>query len=202
VALYAEPYFASWMAERESLALLEPAVDWLSSLPRRYRKRTIRLSTLARARAEPGPLFIKDAILDRIPSTIYASGAHLPGANRTADFPVLLSEPVCWEFEFRFFILNREITTLAPSHAAGSACHVGMTSWVPSLSEIREALQFMEEFLADPDVSLPDAVVVDAGRIAGNGWAVVEANPAWSSALYGCDPVRVLPVLVRACRRR
>jgi hypothetical protein len=37
--------------------------------------------------------------------------------------------------------------------------------------------------------------VVDVGRVAGRGWAVVEANPAWGSGLYGCDAARVLPVL-------
>jgi hypothetical protein len=37
-----------------------------------------------------------------------------------------------------------------------------------------------------------------AGRMAGRGWGVVEANPAWASGLCGCNPSRLLPVLQRA----
>jgi len=33
------------------------------------------------------------------------------------------------------------------------------------------------------------------GHIKDRGWAVVEANAAWGSGLYGCDPVKVLEVL-------
>jgi hypothetical protein len=44
-------------------------------------------------------------------------------------------------------------------------------------------------------------VVVDIGRISGRGWAVVEANAAWGSGIYGCNPAMVLPVLAWAtCR--
>jgi len=62
------------------------------------------------------------------------------------------------------------------------------------------ALGFVESLLADPAVRLPAAVVVDVGHIAGRGWAVVEANAAWGSGIYGCDAVRILPVLARASR--
>jgi hypothetical protein len=56
--------------------------------------------------------------------------------------------------------------------------------------------------LADADVELPPAVVVDVGRMEGHGWGVVEANPAWASGLCGCDPAGVLPVLRRAAVSR
>ena len=50
-------------------------------------------------------------------------------------------------------------------------------------------------------LSLPPAVVVDVGRIAGRGWAVVEANAAWGAGIYGCEPEQVLAVLRRATRK-
>ncbi|WP_156910681.1 DUF4343 domain-containing protein [Nocardia mangyaensis] len=40
---------------------------------------------------------------------------------------------------------------------------------------------------------------MDVGLIEGRGWAVVEANCAFGAGMYGCDPVRVLEVLARAC---
>lgn len=45
---------------------------------------------------------------------------------------------------------------------------------------------------------LPSAVTVDVGLLAGGGWAVVEANCAWASGGYACDPDRVLDVVLRA----
>ncbi|HLJ79961.1 MAG TPA: hypothetical protein VKT52_00660 [Ktedonobacterales bacterium] len=32
--------------------------------------------------------------------------------------------------------------------------------------------------------------------------APIEANAAWGSGIYGCDPARILPVLKRAVVRR
>jgi hypothetical protein len=58
-----------------------------------------------------------------------------------------------------------------------------------------EALRFNALVLADPEVMLPRAVVLDVGRIVGVGWAVVEANAAAMSGIYDGDPVRVLAVL-------
>ncbi len=48
-------------------------------------------------------------------------------------------------------------------------------------------------------ILVPPAAVIDVGRLAGGGWAVVEANPAWGAGICGCDPAAVLPVLRRAC---
>ena len=64
-----------------------------------------------------------------------------------------------------------------------------------------DAAAFADRFLADPSVPLPPAVVVDVGLLADGGWAVVEANPAWGSGLYGCDADAVLPVVRRASMR-
>ncbi|HNB74240.1 MAG TPA: hypothetical protein PLS70_24185 [Acidobacteriota bacterium] len=41
-------------------------------------------------------------------------------------------------------------------------------------------------------------MVIDVGVISGKGWAVVEANAAFGSGIYGCDPAQVLPVLAEA----
>ena len=44
----------------------------------------------------------------------------------------------------------------------------------------------------------PQAVVLDVGQIVDRGWAVVEANGAWGSAIYGCNPDAVLDVIRHA----
>ncbi|WP_369334897.1 hypothetical protein [Tahibacter harae] len=42
----------------------------------------------------------------------------------------------------------------------------------------------LERLLADERVDLPEAVVVDVGRIQGRGWACVELNAAWGAGLF------------------
>ncbi len=49
---------------------------------------------------------------------------------------------------------------------------------------------------------MPPAVVLDVGHLQGRGWAVVEANAAWGSGIYGCEPASVLRVVERACVHR
>lgn len=48
--------------------------------------------------------------------------------------------------------------------------------------------------------ALPRAFTLDVGLLADGAWVIIEANPAWSSALYGADPVKVADC-VRASSR-
>jgi hypothetical protein len=72
-------------------------------------------------------------------------------------------------------------------------------NWPAAESEREEALRFAEAVLADASVELPDALVMDVGLAMRRGWAVIEANPAWASGIYGCAPNSVLSVLRAAC---
>ena len=47
-------------------------------------------------------------------------------------------------------------------------------------------------------ITLPRAVVVDVGLIAGRGWSVIEFNAAWGAGLNGCRAERVLPAVLCA----
>ncbi len=53
----------------------------------------------------------------------------------------------------------------------------------------------VDRLLSDRRVELPAALVLDAGVIRGVGPAIVEANEASGSGIYGCDPRGVLEVL-------
>jgi len=48
---------------------------------------------------------------------------------------------------------------------------------------------------------VPAAISLDVGTIRGRGWAVVEANGAWGSGIYGCNPDEVLNVISQAVIR-
>lgn len=202
VTLYGEPFFAAAIAEQLSLHLLEPPFDWLATLPVRYSKRRVFCTTLDEARLVADMAFIKPADDKCFPAGVYSSGAelheteHLPG-----ETPVLVSEPVRWEVEYRAFIRHNELQTLSPYFRDGNLAQAEDGDWSADEEEVREAYDFYTLLLRDAEVKLPPGVVVDIGRIRGRGWAVVEANPAWSSGIYGCDPSQVLPVVESACVR-
>lgn len=204
--LYGETLLGDAVAAPLDLALLEPSADLLPRLPESYRRRAVRLLPLAAAQHEPGPCFIKPVDEKCFPARVYASGAALDVADLDPELPVLVAEPVRFSIEYRVFVRERQVATLSPYIREGEIARDAAGEWPAPPGEQDEAEAFARRLLADPEVALPPAVVVDVGRMIGpdgsEGWAVVEANAAWASGLCGCDPRAVLPVLQRACRRR
>lgn len=200
LVLYGEPLFADVVAGPLGLALLECPPDWLTRLPSHYLQRNVRIGTLAEARRCTAPAFIKPALDKCFQAGVYSSGAALPAtvAVLPKTTPVLYAEPVQWEIEFRCFVLERTVAALSPYVREGKLVQAEDGSWPASSMETTEAEHYIHAILLDHAVPLPPAVVVDIGRIAGRGWAIIEANAAWGSGLYGCDPDQVLAVLRRA----
>jgi len=114
-----------------------------------------------------------------------------------ADTPVLAAEPVRWEVEFRCFVLDRTVRAVSPYWRDGASAEGPDGEWEDPRTDA--AREFAAAAVTDPVVELPPAVVVDVGLVTGRGWAVVEANAAWGSGIYGCDPAEVLAVVRRAC---
>ena len=192
--LYGEGLFIDAVAEALELAVLEPTFCWLADLPQQYRKRELQCTMLRSARDQKEPAFIKPAVGKSFAARVYTSGSELPLPDAySEDMPVLISEPVQWEVEFRCFVAERKVATFSAYLRAGQ--FLEESDWTASLAEVDGAVQFCETVLADPAVELPPAVVLDIGYIADRGWAVVEANPALASGIYGCDPMSVLEVL-------
>ena len=200
VAIYGEPFFAAAIAEQLSLCLMEPPFHWLTTLPPQYVLRPVWFGLPADARRVTGPTFIKPADDKCFAAKVYQNGAELPDLGHLPeDTPLLFSEPVTWEVEYRGFIRDRQLRTLSPYFRNGVLAQAEDGDWPAEPREMEEAADFYAAFLRDGAVELPPAVVVDVGRIAGRGWAVVEANPAWSSGLYGCDPAQVLLAIEKTC---
>jgi hypothetical protein len=192
--------FVSILMEALGRVLLEPPAGWLAEVPTEYRRREVRLTTLGEARTLASPFFLKPAEHKLFAARVYPSGASLPREPGQDDsLPVLVSEPVQWNVEYRCFVLERQMAALSPYWREGQSARGPGATWAAPAEERRTALEFARALLADPAVPLPPAVVLDVGQIEGRGWAAVETNPVWASALYGCDPTRVLPVLRRAC---
>ena len=189
--LYGDPLFCDIVAAQLGVRLLEPSDDFLVRLPEEWRKRKVSLATLAEARLwDGGPVFVKPAADKSFPATVYASGAALPGEESVpGTTPVLLSEPVHWEVEWRLFVCEGRVVTRSPYFRKGKL------DLVARPEELGELRSFAKALLPEIESLLPPVAVLDIGKIEGKGWAVVEANPAWASGLYACDPKQTLIVL-------
>jgi hypothetical protein len=200
VAIYGEPLFAQHVAQTLGLRLVEPPLDWLPRLPARWRGRNVRLTTLADARKFTDRAFIKPADDKCFEARVYSSGAELPAPGPLPeDLPVLVQEVVEWTIEFRCFVLEHRVAAISAYWRDGQLAKSSDGVWRASDAELNEAAQFCEQVLRDPNVSVPDAAVLDVGMIRNYGWAVIECNASFASGIYGCDPAAVLPVLRRAC---
>ncbi|MFD0560709.1 ATP-grasp domain-containing protein [Kitasatospora saccharophila] len=209
VHLYGGPLFADAVGRELGIAPLEPADGWLAALPRRVTGRRVELTTLAEARGRSGPAFVKAPADKHFAARVYRDGAELPGPELLdGETPVLVSEVVRFVSEYRLFVLDGAVRSasryaldgelaIAPtgSDDAGSD-DAGSDGAGPDGAEL---LAFAADVLAAATgpAALPSAAVVDLGRTE-SGWAVVEANAAWASGGYACDPDAVLDVVLRA----
>lgn len=189
--VYAEALFGPDLAEQLGIALLSPADDWLVRLPMEYKVREIRIMSLGEARALETEMFVKPPSDKSFPAQAY-HGAMLPSDFDNA-MPVLVSELVDWDVEFRCFILHRRLHTFSIYSRGGELQRT--QGFVSSEQEDSALRQFVERILSDVRVDLPDAVVLDVGALRDGRWACVELNAAWGAGIYGCDPERVLDVV-------
>jgi ATP-grasp domain, R2K clade family 2 len=192
--LYGEALFGPTLAEQLGLQLLNPPEDWLVRLPKPYKLREISLMTMGAAKQNEALAFVKPPNDKSFPAGVY-SGSQLP-AEYPDEMTVLVSGVVTWEKEFRCFILNRELRTYSIYSRYGELQREA--DFVSTPEEDKLVEEFISRLLADPEVDLPKATVVDVGMIQGKGWACVEQNAAWGAGIYGCSPSAVLEVLQHA----
>jgi hypothetical protein len=184
-----------------NLALLEPPFDLLTRVPDRFLRRRVEAATFGDLDRLAGRTFVKPADpLDKwFDAGIYSDVRDIYTRGRKQpDSPVLLSEPVEWSLEYRYFVLEGKVVAGSPYMA------YGRLSWSFSRKPDMPTagLPFVEGVCAAMEGELPPAFVLDVGRIDDRGWAVVEFNPVWSAGLLASDANAVLPALLRATRKR
>jgi hypothetical protein len=97
--------------------------------------------------------------------------------------------------EHRFFVANGEIMAGSPYLVDSIVYTDGMTS---PFSEV--AKSFALDAIKELGDNQPPAYTLDVGRNEQTGeWLIIEANPAWSSGLYGCNSAAVIDALDIAC---
>jgi ATP-grasp domain, R2K clade family 3 len=188
------------LAGELGVSLLEPRVEWLAELSVELTRRRVRFMRLAQARRLRERAFYKPADDKCFLAKAYESGAELPAAGVLQDdVPVLVSEIVQWEMEFRCFVLDGRVVGISPYLRNGQRVDTPEGEFLATDEEFADAETFVASVVRRPDIGLPPGVVVDVGVIRGAGWAVIEANSAWGSGIYGCRASAILPVLRRVC---
>jgi hypothetical protein len=182
VRVYGADSFCLVLQQKLGFALCSPADDLLLQVPSRFLQRQIAQRTLDQVVAAL-PAFVKPITPKQFRGAVYSSTDELAAECRglPPQTPVLLAEPVTLTTEVRSFVLDGRVLD--------AAVYEGSAVVADAIALINELVQA---------ITLPRAVVVDVGFVAGRGWAVVEFNAAWGAGLNGCDATKVLPAILAA----
>ncbi len=183
VFAYGDVSFCDIMADRAGLGLLDPPDSWLARLPPDLLKRDVAFCDASRLHLWGKRSFFKPANDKVFSAGVYERGQDVPTKYVDPGCPCYVSEVVAFDVEYRCHVLDGAILRAEFYRMVGA-----------DDEEMRpEAIEFAERVLASHAHELPSAVVLDVGRIEGRGWAVVEANQAHASGIYGDG--KVAPVL-------
>ncbi|ORA57319.1 hypothetical protein BST24_23880 [Mycobacteroides franklinii] len=195
----------AWVASAHkagvTLPLLSCGPYWLDRLPARYLGRPVRTMPLSELSNGVDLAFVKlpEAKVDSCPARVYDSG-RLVDTWRQFGFPddtlVQLQGVVDFVTEARFFIAYGEIL------ASSLYRH---RDWVWGAPEppvdplyenkMRKMERFARTVLDDPEVTYPPGFVLDIGITSDGNPKVIEANAAWSSGPYDCEPAGVVAAI-------
>ncbi|MDY3558711.1 ATP-grasp domain-containing protein, partial [Gemmata sp. JC673] len=200
--VYVTTKLAVLAARTLDIALLEPPFDLLTRVPGRFLRRAVEFATFADLTRLQKRTFVKPADpLDKwFDAGLYGNARDIRTCGRSCpDAPVLLSEPVEWSVELRYFVLEGRVVAGSPYLSYGRPAWRRTDASGPLPTAGRP---LVEQLCADMKDRLPPVFVVDVGLIEDRGWAVVEFNPVWSAGLLNADPRAVFPALQRASQRR
>jgi len=195
IAVYGEDLFTTIVAEQCELELLKPADDWLANIPVKYTLRNIIYDRFKNIKDVKNK-FIKPVDFKFFPAGVFTSVEEIQGYTTIdKNIEVFVSDVVNWSIEVRCFIIDRKVQTWS-TYIYNDNIEFKNTMLA---NEEREMLEFLNRFISDKNIELPEAVVIDVGYIPEKGWALIEANPVWSSGVYACNPKRVLETIVKSC---
>lgn len=193
--VYAEGFLVEHLAAQVGLDLLRPPDDALIQLSPEFVRRRISFCRAEEFRPLVRPAFVKPADQKLFPAGVYQPGEIIPGlALLQPDDPILISEPVVFQREYRFFVQSGRVKTgsLYWLHDHSPLVRCGSEGEGDGLWP--EARAFAQQVCQAADF-LPGSYVIDVGQLDSGHWAVIEFNPTWASGIYGCSPPEVLACL-------
>jgi hypothetical protein len=196
VIYYGDPLISAILKEETGYNLVEPAWDWLATVPYPYVDRLVRATTLqelpGRTKGWPGPWFIKPAQDKIFEATVFNSiDEYELNCGHPLDTKIIISEPRQFTQEWRFWIGDRKIKGFS-LYAIDGKGFKNQWQWEPH--EQLAPIAFMEKILDCKAIGLLPSQVVDIG-LTKDGWAIVETNEAYASGIYGAAAWAVLNTL-------
>ncbi len=190
--VYGESMFVEHICAELGLRAWRLPHDWLVDLPWDLRQRRVLRGQCLEVTAILGyPLFLKPDDVKGFRARVFESVDDLAPDIAPEDI-VMGAEVLNWLDEYRCFVKDNEVVAVSKYSQSGELALEG------SSDELAEAAAYASRILLYPAVGSVKSSVIDVGRIADVGWAVVEGNPAWASGLYECDPSRVLDAIAWA----
>lgn len=197
---YGSQTFCEVIAQQMGWTLKQNSFDWLSKVHPYYLKRKVDFMTLGEAKLITERKFIKPADDKCFDAKVYLPGEFKPHISIPDSYPVLVSEPVEFDLEYRCFVAG-SVRTWSNYIMFEHIADPKFWDMLPT-NEGSTPADLVNSFLFDSNsynwdiTTVPS--VIDVGRIKGKGWAIIETNQAWASGLYGCDPISALQVMEKS----
>ena len=196
-AVYGELYFCEAVAQQMHWTLNNNKPSWLAALPKEYVKRNVSFTTLAAARHINEKKFIKPVDGKVFPASVYDNGNQLPQQAGLDDIPVLVSEKIKFQSEYRCFVKDREVVSVS-CYAHYKAPINDPYNWYVNTESV---VSFVNAMLKDDRVSCVPGASIDVGRLKNEELAVIDAGPAYASDIYGCERVGTLDAIKASCNK-
>ena len=184
--------------------LSAPGPSWLSAVPVQLSGRVVTSCRAADLEGLPrtGEFWCKpaEAKIETFPGGWYT-------AEQVAALALLPDSWVQWtptrldlSVEFRCYVLEGEVLTVSP-YLLGELTYYDMDEATLAAVPAADATEFARTVVDRLGAAQPGAYVLDVGLdLISDRWVVVEANPAWCSAWYGCAIDAVLATIAASCR--
>jgi len=205
VAWWMPIHFATRLhCEGDGPALSAPGASWLSGVDTDLTGRTVHTSRVEDLGGAPAgiPLWCKpaEAKLESFPAgwrtTAEVAGLNLCPGSWVQWTPTRLDLSV----EFRCYVLEGAVATVSP-YLLGDLTFYDLDETTLAVVSTVDATAFARTVVASLGAAQPGAYVLDVGfDLLSGRWVVVEANPAWCSAWYGCAIDAVLATITASCR--
>ena len=178
--VYGPDTFCLVLRETLGLTLHAPPDDLLTTLPYKLTDRSIVVRRVHELASLGYPVFLKSSVPKLVAARVCEDEAQAQRAcqDLPAETPLLVSEIVQMEREYRAFVLGGRVLDCALYEGEGAEQGerdqaIVFATWCAS------AIEMEHGYVLD--------VAVTAGR-----WMIVEANAAWGAGLNGCRADRVI----------
>lgn len=193
---------------------LSPGPDWLARLPYEYRRRDVwagRIGDMPYKGMDPVFYKLAEHKHSGIPAGFHPDRGSFrrfafdafnfaPGVE---DLRFIGSGPIAYVREYRCFIAHGKVeaASLYLSSVPGindSTVEITWNAQDPAFArrDAAEAAVFAGTVSAALGDEQPPGYVLDVGLDTDGNWSVIEANAAWSSNIYHCDPVGAIRAIL------